>query len=505
MQTVYFSHDIKAMDAHALAAGATMQTLIDAAGKAVADWIDRVYPSCPILFFCGPGNNGADGLSAALRLSETHDAAVLLILPDAANEHVRGLLARFEAVNARINAFDENTLARAVADIGTPGLVVDAIFGAGGSRPPRGVAARGVRAINRFALKADILALDVPTGVSVDGGNAYEDVVHARHSLVLMGYKPAHLLYPAAQYAGMLHLETPFETSYRPHYPLGWFTDEDVRPITRERATHKGSYGRLVAVAGSRGFSGAGELCAKSALRSGVGTLVVGAPETTADIYRHKLTEAMTCGLPETADGGYDAGINSFEAAIKRANAVVLGPGMGDGPGVFPLVEAALNKGLPTVLDADALNALSTHPKAALKDAERVVLTPHPLELARLTGVGLAEVLRDPIASAKGVAQAYGCICMLKMAATIVASPTNAAIITTGCAGMAKGGSGDVLAGCLGALLAQGLDPFYAACLAAHICGRAGELAQRRLGMTSMLPTDTIVQLPRVFQRYERP
>ena len=133
-----------------------------------------------------------------------------------------------------------------------------------------------------------------------------------------------------------------------------------------------------------------------------------------------------------------------------------------------------------------------------------MVLTPHPKELARLMHTTVEAVLDDPLTAARTMACENGCVCVLKMASTIIASPERAAFTTTGCAGMAKGGSGDVLAGCIGALLAQHMDPFYAACFGAYVCGLAGQFAQRYWGMTSMLPTDTIVQLPRVFKRFEK-
>ena len=180
------------------------------------------------------------------------------------------------------------------------------------------------------------------------------------------------------------------------------------------------------------------------------------------------------------------------------------GAGHGHRAGVADIVRSLVQSHLPTVLDADALNALSREGKEVLCGASNVILTPHPRELARLLETDVADILDDPVGHAQRIAEEYGCTCVLKMATTIIASPQKTAFATTGCAGMAKGGSGDVLAGCLGALLAQGMEPFYAACFAAHVCGQAGQLAQRHWGATSMLPTDTIVQLPRVFKRYEQ-
>ena len=420
-------------------------------------------------------------------------------------EQTRNYCERLAQTRARIYEIrDESDLSAVLEKLSQPKIVVDALLGIGTARAPEGVLGKGVDAVNAYAKTAEIIAIDVPTGVVVDNGKVSEKTVQAHHTIALMGYKPAHLLYPAAQYAGGLRLVIPFPLDYKPKHSMFWFQGDDIRPLSRNRGTHKGNYGCLLIAAGSRGYNGAGEMCLRSSLRSGCGTVVMCAPESTVSIYRAKVPEAMTWSLPETEEGSYDHCRDSFLKALQRANACVIGPGMGNGAGVMEIVEAVLQSKLPAVLDADALNAMAKHGKEALLNSTQAVLTPHPMELARLAGVRVEDILQDPIGHANRLAEAYGCVCVLKMASTVIASPECTAITTTGCAGMAKGGSGDVLAGCIGGLLAQGMDPFYAACFAAHACGQAGQLAQRHWGMTSMLPTDTIVQLPRVFKKYER-
>ncbi len=505
MKPVYLAQEITEMDEFAVAHGVAMEGLINAAGCAVADMILKSYPACSVLFFCGPGHNGADGLAAARILAPTHGITVFQFLPDKLKDATKVHRERLAQTRVRIiDIDDEDGLVKALDRINQPAVVVDALLGVGSNRAPEGVLAKAVESINDLALKAEIIAVDLPTGTMVDNGKVCEKVVQAHHTIALMGYKPAHLLYPAAQYCGGLRLVIPYPLEYEPNHNMFWFQSEDVKPLFRNRGTHKGNYGCLLIAAGSRGYNGAGEMCARSALRSGCGTLVLSAPESTVAIYRVKVPEAMTFSLPETEEGGYDHAKEGFSKVLQRASACAIGPGMGDGVGVMEIVETALKNKLPVVLDADAINAMSKHGKEALYNATQAVLTPHPRELSRLLNVGTADILQDPIGHANALAQEYGCICVLKMASTIIASPDCTAITTTGCAGMAKGGSGDVLTGCLGALLAQGMDPFYAACFAAHACGQAGQMAQRHWGMTSMQPTDTIVQLPRVFKKYEQ-
>lgn len=505
MKPVFTSEDIRNMDAMAVSQGAQIEGLVGAAGAAVADMITKAYPACAVLILCGPGNNGADGLAAAKVLAPTHGVTVALLYPDkhrgAALYHKQQL----QKERIRILEVHESAdLQRIKAACPAPTVVIDALLGTGSARAPQDVLVDAIDLINEYGTHTDVVAIDVPTGVMVDSGRVYEKVVRAHHTIALMGYKPCHLLFPAAEYAGHLRLAIPFATAYRAPQQAAQFTREDVQPLSRQRDSHKGSYGCLVIVAGSEGYSGAGEMCARSALRSGCGTLVLASPQSTTKVYRQKLTEAMTVALPEQ-DGGYgDCGALAPQL-FTRATACVLGPGMGHGDGVWQMVQAALLSEKPSVLDADALNMLSEHGAHVLQQAKGpIVLTPHPKELARLMHLTVEEVLSDPLTAARTMARENGCICVLKMASTIIASAERAAFTTTGCAGMAKGGSGDVLAGCIGALLAQHMDPFYAACFGAYVCGMAGQFAQRYWGMTSMLPTDTIVQLPRVFKRFER-
>jgi NAD(P)H-hydrate epimerase len=505
MKPVYFSGDIRKMDEQALAMGATIEELTFAAGNAIADAIARSHPACSVLFFCGPGNNGADGLAAARLFLASHDVTVFQFLPEKLKDATKLHREKLRGTRALVlDIASQEDLQKAQTLVPRPDVVVDALLGTGSTAAPAGLFATAVDAINEYGNSACVISLDVPTGTDVDGGNIHTPVVHASSTIAITGYKPAHLLFPAAACAGSLLLVQPTAFGYKSLHQIYLFTNEDVAPIVRDRATHKGSYGCLLVVAGSRGFSGAGEMCTQAALRSGCGTLVLCSAGSTVNIYRHRIVEAMTCALPEDEKGSYGIGTQELEEALKRATACALGPGMGAGAGVIDIVRAVLLSGLPTVLDADALNTLARHGTNALTDAKNIVVTPHPRELSRLMDEDTTKILRDPIGSAMAFAKRYGCICVLKMATTVIASPERTAIVTSGCAGMAKGGSGDVLTGCLGSLLAQGLDPFYAACLAAHVCGLAGELAQQRYGMTSMLPTDTVANLPKIFKRFEQ-
>ena len=235
-------------------------------------------------------------------------------------------------------------------------VVVDALFGTGSNRAPEGVFAHAIETINTLGKHAQVWAVDLPSGVVPDAGQVHPAVVQADATITFMGYKPAHLLFPAAEKAGRVYVAYPFESDYRPVVTRGWFTGADVQPIKRARASHKGTYGRVVAVVGSRTMVGAGEMCAQSALRSGCGTLVLASPQTVIPFYRNKLTCAMTEDLPDTQGQYACGGAHTLQALLAHATAAVLGPGMGHGPGVAELLQTALDTSVPLVLDADALN-----------------------------------------------------------------------------------------------------------------------------------------------------
>lgn len=269
------------------------------------------------------------------------------------------------------------------------------------------------------------------------------------------------------------------------------FDETCVRSMVRNPETNKGDYGRLGIIGGSPCMTGAVYLCASAALRSGCGLVSVAAPPEAAAILRVKLDEAMTYTLE-------DAG-----AFLADKTAGVIGPGMGKGEKVYATVVEAIRAQKPLVIDADGLNALSAYGTKPLLEGKNIILTPHPLELARLLQCEKEAIIQNPAESARKAADQFGCICVLKMHHTYIASFNEVWLTCTGCAGMAKGGSGDVLAGAMGAHLAVYQNALYAACLAAFCCGLAGEQASALQGETAMLPSDTIAQLGRVYKRFE--
>lgn len=264
---------------------------------------------------------------------------------------------------------------------------------------------------------------------------------------------------------------------------------------------HKGTMGTLLSVCGSYGMAGAALLSSMAALRCGVGLLKCALPKSIYPIAAGKVLESVYLPLDETADGKI-AEKNADVLLRQSADALLIGCGLSLCNDTRSLVKQLLvSCKKPMVLDADALNALADEPELLRQAEAPVIITPHPAEMARLCGVTALEVNRNRETTARQFAENYHVITVLKGAKTVIASPNGRTLLnTTGNSGMATGGSGDVLAGMCGALLAQGKDAFDCAAAAVYLHGLAGNLAAERLGKISMLPSDIIDEIPNAFQ-----
>ncbi len=264
---------------------------------------------------------------------------------------------------------------------------------------------------------------------------------------------------------------------------------------------HKGTMGTLLSICGSFGMAGAGILSGTAALRSGLGLLKCALPKSIYPIMAARLPESVYLPLEENADGRISA-LNLPYLLSQKSDAVLLGCGLGVCGDTKAIVEDFIRScERPMVLDADALNCIADDPEALKNAKAPVVITPHPMEMARLCGVTAAEVNDNREMTARTFAARYGVITVLKGAGTVIASPDGKARINmTGNSGMATGGSGDVLAGICASLIAQGKVPFDCACAAVYLHGLAGDFAAKRLGKISMLPSDIIDELPNAFK-----
>ena len=290
--------------------------------------------------------------------------------------------------------------------------------------------------------------------------------------------------------------------------------DEVVAMLPRRDDTaHKGSFGHLVVLAGSPGFTGAVKLVCKAAYRSGVGLVTAAVPETVQGIIASSLVESMTFGLPAT-DGGTIAfaSLEAIKSFLDKKSAVLIGPGLSTHPSTARLVRRFYAEcPLPVVVDADGLNALAAFPERLVPRRDvtappcRAVFTPHPGEMGRLTGLAVDAIQRDRVGIAAYYAAAWQVVVVLKGHGTIVAAPDGSIRrCPTGNQGMATGGTGDVLAGLIGGLLAQGVAPFDATCIGTYVHGLAGDIAAREKTARAMIAGDILEALPQAWQRLER-
>jgi NAD(P)H-hydrate epimerase len=275
---------------------------------------------------------------------------------------------------------------------------------------------------------------------------------------------------------------------------------------SRALNAHKGSFGRVLVLAGSTGMVGAAALTGDAALRSGAGLVTIGTPKSVYPILAAKTTCCLTRPLLETPAGTLALeALGDIRELAARCDVVALGPGLGRHESTTKLVHrliAEVEK--PMVVDADALNALAEDINVLKNAPAPRILTPHPGEMSRLTGRSVTEIQADRTSAAQHFAKEYGVILLLKGHGTVVSDGDHVYVNATGNPGMASGGTGDVLTGMIAALLAQGLPPFDAARLGAHLHGLAGDIAAERLGQTSLIATDLLTTLPEAFQQFHR-
>lgn len=493
--------EIRGLESCAVESGVSMETLMENAGAAVAaavtEKMDVTGKKTVIL--CGKGNNGGDGFVAA-RLLAAEGAKVTVVLMQGAPASDLAKQA-YDKMGRGIEIIMYRTAGGAVdaADV-----IIDAVFGFSfHGRLPSVMEPLFARAAENK--KAFHISVDIPSGAVCDTGAVEGACFKADLTVTFTAMKPAGVVYPAAGFGGMTvvrqvgikeeHLEMlPCDTE---SVLLG-----NICPLfpKRDPEGHKGTYGRLLMICGSVGMAGACIMAARAALRSGVGLLNIAIP--------HALYPILAPAVPEAIFTLYDPTEAPGEAvldAIDKASACLVGCGLGTAPYAAKLVDAVLENAHGTVvLDADALNILAKTPEKLLVPQAPVIITPHPGEMCRLNGRTMAELRADRLQTARVFAQTYRVITVLKGAGTIIAAPSGETRVnTTGNPGMAKGGSGDVLAGITGALCAQNMQPFEAAYSAVCIHGAAGDLCAEALSQHGMLPTDLIEKLPQVFLQIE--
>jgi NAD(P)H-hydrate epimerase len=450
-----------------------------------------------VLIFSGTGNNGGDGLAIA-RLLLKKNISVSVFIVSAGNEPTKDFLQNKKRLDKISNktVFEIKTV-KQFPQINKNDIVVDAIFGTGLSRKPDGLVAKTIARINKSGAK--VIAVDMPSGLFADVHTPHKSVIRATHTLSFQFPKLAFLFPENEKYSGSWHaLDIGLDKRFIDSLPSNNFFTERNNVAgffpARKKFSHKGTYGHALIAAGSYGMMGAAVMCTKSALHSGVGLVTSLIPKTGYNIIQRAVPEAMAVA---STSKKYISG----PLPKKILTSAVIGPGIGKNQATVRWLKKVLNEiNIPLLLDADALNIISENRTLLKKIPAGTILTPHPGEFIRLAGKSENDFERFELL--KAFAKKYHVIVVLKGAYTCIATPDGKTYFNgTGNPGMAKGGSGDVLSGIIGALLARGLSAPDASITGVYLHGLAGDIAAEKYSMESMTASDIISSLPEAFRR----
>ncbi len=491
--------------------------LMENAGRQLFDFLGRTYDDLPVrrlLLLCGKGNNGGDTFVLARHLHNCGIPFHAVLL--GRSREVRGsaavnleMLRRLGVAPREVRNRGDWAAARRL--LASSDVVIDGVLGTGLSRPVDGLLADVFREVN--GSEADVVAVDVPSGLSGDAAEVPGPCVAADYTVTFGRPKIPHIFPPAEAMCGELHvvdISIPKEAVEAEEADLALIEEADlVRLVPVRRAdSHKGDFGHALVVAGSRGKGGAARMVAMGAMRAGCGLLTAAVPAGIQSGFVWRAMEAMTEGLPETPEGSLsDRGLPLLLKLLSGKQAIAIGPGLAGHAETRKLIrETVRRSGVPVVLDADGINAFAG--EAGLLSGRRrpLVLTPHPGELGRLLGVPTAEVLAHRLSMAREFARGHSCYLVLKGHRTLIATPSGMVHVNpTGNPGMATGGSGDVLTGLLTGLLAQGLEVEAAVKLGVYLHGLAGDMAAAQVGEMPLLARDVLAWFPRALARVRPP
>lgn len=465
----------------------SLSQLMENAGKSIFDEIKETFSDNKFAVFCGKGNNGGDGFVVA-RLLKADGRDVKVYLTEEETELSDTAKIAFSKLKA-----DKAEILKITDDVDEDAVIIDALLGISVSGAPKG---NIKKAIDRIAsLKNKVISIDIPSGLSADNGKALGSVVKADYTYTLALDKIGLNVYPGKTFCGqkkVLDIGIPDEALLELKFN-NFLTDaETVKSYLAKRKPdgHKGDFGRVGIIGGSESMSGSVCMAASAALRSGVGLCYVFVPDEIYNIVSIKLTEAIVLKESNIAD------------YLDKLDAIAIGMGYSQNGKIKHIMKMVMQRFTgPVVIDADGINFLSKNKELLKKKKCRVVLTPHPGEFSRLTGLPVEEINSNRIFLASKYAKEFNCVLLLKGAASVVSSSEGAIRINpTGNNGMATAGSGDVLSGIVAAFLAQGMNTFDSASTGAYIHGLSGDIAAEKLSEYSVTAGELINNLASAFK-----
>jgi NAD(P)H-hydrate epimerase len=477
------------------------------AGSAVARFVIAKYPKAwRFTIFCGRGNNGGDGFVAARKLGDQGRRSTVILLSDPAE--LKGdaaeMFARMRIEPLVVKSAEDLRSDHVVLSLKAD-VVIDAILGTGFRPPVTGLYAAAIEAINLS--RKPVVSVDIPSGADADAFKSTEELrARADHIVTFTAPRPAHV------FAGLTRGETMVAPIGSPDQAiqsalnLEVTTPRDFAPFLADRTSdgHKGIYGHALIIGGSFGKSGSVAMSGVSALRSGTGLSTIATPRSVLTTVASYTPEIMTEPLPETDEGTISVeAFGRLAEVVDGKDVIALGPGIGRHPATVEFVRKfVVDCKTPLVIDADGLNAFAGHTEK-LNGAQRpLVLTPHPGEMSRLTGLSTKEIQQDRIGVSRKFAADHQCILVLKGHRTLIALPDGTVWVNvTGNPGMATGGTGDVLTGIVAGMMAQTQDVVMAVRAAVYLHGLAGDVAREKMGEASLIAGDLIANLPEAFKR----
>lgn len=438
-----------------------------------------------LLVICGIGNNGGDGFELARQALENDYRVSVILVGDETKMSAESIAARdaLIATGAEIHRFDEK--------LPSTDVIVDALLGTGLDRECEGEYKNVITAINKAAKRVPVLSLDIPSGLHANTGSALGIAVKATITLSFIGLHKGLFTGEGPNYCGAVRFDSLQIPSaiYKEVTPIARRVSlerDGARLAPRERTGHKGLYGHLLIIGGDHGMPGAARVAAEAGARVGAGLISIATRAAHSPILNQARPCLMCYGVEDADD---------LETLIERANSLTVGPGLGQSEWGEVLFQKAIDSNLPMVVDADALNMLSKNPQ----HYDNWILTPHPGEAARLLGCSSADIQADRFLAVDELQKRYGGIAVLKGSGTLIYNgQTPTRLSTWGNPGMGSGGMGDVLAGVIGGLLAQGFPLMEAACVGVTLHGMAGDKAAEQDGERGMLAMDLIPHLRRL-------
>ena len=492
--------------------------LMENAGLRVCEFLAEEYSPLEdqrVVILCGMGNNGGDGLVVARHLVVKGLSAGLRAVLLGDPERLKGdAAANYKMLRAvdfePAVVLDSRGWQQLRPKLLPATLVVDALLGTGLRGPAEGLLLEVIRDLNENFQHVSIVAVDMPSGLPSDSGEPLGEAVRARHTVTFTAPKVSQIFPPNCQAVGDLRVApigtAPSVLAAIPDLKLSLAEPGDFTGlfVPRERSAHKGDFGHVLVIGGSRATPGAVLMAGTSALRAGAGLVTVATAESATPALVSHTPELMTLPVPEDDDGSMMA--DAFQPIwTERATVVALGPGIGTKPANQEMARRIVREvGLPMVVDADGLTALASNENDWGATGRVLVLTPHPGEMSRLTGLPVSEIQKRRVEIAREFAQRRGVYLVLKGYRTLTATPDGRVLVNpTGTPGMASGGSGDILTGMIAGLLAQFADepPERVIAAAVYLHGLAAELATEQGSEQSTLATDILTFLPNAICR----